>query len=521
MIDPVLRDFETRHHALIQQATRAFLLGWDEQRYAYLSTRYPHINQWYLLLDDANEPPSPDQYPGVTNLPADEKSIAQRLRQDPAHGYRKSVIFPSRLSLECTERLVNQLQSAITGLQEHQRITAITRYRLNQLRIRNFIQNINRLSGNVSTHRFYRSLHDHPIVCVAAGPSLRNDLDRLAQRQQQVFIIVCDAALTPCLNAGITPDLITTTDPAPNQWDLFFAANLDKLQNQTLVAPLTVAPSTLDRFPGRIMFIDQTGAEEFFQPYFFREMDVHAAPIAALPRSNVGLLNLTLALLLGGKSVALLGQDLGYRDQTEYTTAFNNYTCTLITTAQQAIWRRTYPNSFVVDEPVKFYPANDGQKTCLTPIFEYYLRDFEMFLEQPHAPVYNCSATGTQIQGAPYLPFSDFATQHLTERTKPTLAPQHPPARLSDYQIKKAFKTLKKNLKTVQQLCRQSLDSLHPQLPAALASYRDILNLLGEWNVDLAEYILTQRSQADVDRDYTRTLLTLVNQTAHEMETSL
>jgi len=51
-----------------------------------------------------------------------------------------------------------------------------------------------------------------PIVCVAAGPSLKNNIDYLAEIHEEVFIIAVSAALKPLLKKGIKPDLVTSLD---------------------------------------------------------------------------------------------------------------------------------------------------------------------------------------------------------------------------------------------------------------------------------------------------------------------
>ena len=157
----------------------------------------------------------------------------------------------------------------------------------------------------------YRGL---PAILVAAGPSLRKNIDRIRDADGRAVVIAVQTTLKPLLAAGIVPHFVTALDH--HEISTRFYENLPADLTTELVAEPKVSPAVLRAWrevPGRKL----TLLGNDFAERVLGELKLRRPTLAA--GSTVAHLSFTLAEWLGCSTAILVGQDLGFSDGLAYT----------------------------------------------------------------------------------------------------------------------------------------------------------------------------------------------------------
>ena len=76
----------------------------------------------------------------------------------------------------------------------------------------NIFQNIPAMLDSFPADTLKGVMKNNPAIIVAAGPSLKQDIETLGNRPKDSIIFSVDAALKPLLMNGIKPDWVVTCD---------------------------------------------------------------------------------------------------------------------------------------------------------------------------------------------------------------------------------------------------------------------------------------------------------------------
>ncbi len=148
-----------------------------------------------------------------------------------------------------------------------------------------------------------------PAVCVAAGPSLDNDLEILKKMQDKVIIISVDSALSALSKYDIIPDFVTTIDFQDENFEKFLPT-IEKRLPYTLIAMNKVSPLIIKRAPYNALSI--IIINELPQQWIVNALQSYHSIQAA---SSAAHLSLLFACYIGANPVILLGQDLGFPEE--------------------------------------------------------------------------------------------------------------------------------------------------------------------------------------------------------------
>lgn len=143
---------------------------------------------------------------------------------------------------------------------------------------------------------------DIPAIIVAAGPSLKNNIEELRSAKGKAYIFVVDRILDYVLNAGIEPDFIVTVDPIkPIE---YFTTRTDV--TIPLLCEMDSNWEILNQHRGKKIIYN-------CDPYFQR---MYLSQKKEPPILNTGASVATTAFAacvkLGFKRIVLVGQDLAY-----------------------------------------------------------------------------------------------------------------------------------------------------------------------------------------------------------------
>lgn len=150
-------------------------------------------------------------------------------------------------------------------------------------------------------------------IVVSAGPSLRRNLDQLADPRvrERVVVIAVQTVLKTMLARGIRPDFVTALDYHEVSRRFYEGLTESDCRGVTLVVEPKANPAILDAFPGRILCAEDELAEAVLG-------DLRRAHGPITPGATVAHLAYHLARHMGCDPVILIGQDLGFTDGQYY-----------------------------------------------------------------------------------------------------------------------------------------------------------------------------------------------------------
>lgn len=143
-----------------------------------------------------------------------------------------------------------------------------------------------------------------PAIVVSAGPSLSKNVRDLVHVKGRAVIIAVDTALRVLLEHGVQPDLVVSIDFTSNNLRYFDGMDTSSLR---LVVDSEVYPPILDRFEGRRFYAEI--ANKPASRWFSNAIGPRGGLDKGLSVAHTAFL---LALEMGCRPIALIGQDLAY-----------------------------------------------------------------------------------------------------------------------------------------------------------------------------------------------------------------
>ena len=251
----------------------------------------------------------------VAESPEEVELSLRMLESLSFRGYR---IVRLRGSCALFPGYYDRIESAFKQIMAGKLSDLLTRFAFETLWMKNIVKNLPYLCGNSSITPLRGWLSRKPAMVIAAGPSLRVQLDRIRRLSSRVHIIASDTALEPLLLGGIIPDFIVTLDGQYFTLSHFHSllTGTRKTSVPILVADVVSQPSLIKQWPGRIFFSAAsartgTGAPEV-NP-IVQSCSDHRLLLEPLPcGGSVATTALEFALFLGAEPVYLTGLDLAY-----------------------------------------------------------------------------------------------------------------------------------------------------------------------------------------------------------------
>ncbi|CAG0961805.1 hypothetical protein PHYC_00766 [Phycisphaerales bacterium] len=180
--------------------------------------------------------------------------------------------------------------------------------------VRNLLQNARWYATVPGVAELVGSQRGRPAVVVAAGPSLRRNIDLLARPElrERVVVIAVQTVLKQLLARGIRPDYVTALDYHEISARFYEGLTAGDVEGVTLVVEPKANPAILEAFPGKIRCVGDDTSDKILGPALHREMG------RIQPGATVAHLAYYLARHLGCDPVILVGQDLGFTDGQYY-----------------------------------------------------------------------------------------------------------------------------------------------------------------------------------------------------------
>lgn len=175
---------------------------------------------------------------------------------------------------------------------------------------RNAILNGKIIEKAAHSGHFKGSLDRVPAICIAAGPSAHQHLEKIRRIQGSHMVFACDAMLNACLDAGIMPHFTTAVERVPNLHKMF---DDNGMCGTTLIAPPVLHPSSLTNFANPPIF--WWAADDLYQ-WISPDVESYACGRSA------GTIQVAAALLAGCNPIYLVGHDLAFKDGKSHSDGF-------------------------------------------------------------------------------------------------------------------------------------------------------------------------------------------------------
>ncbi|MCC5814400.1 MAG: motility associated factor glycosyltransferase family protein [Leptospira sp.] len=214
---------------------------------------------------------------------------------------------PHRGSLQWQEKNYNRLRLIAEGFFHKKDVNLATLVRFEKIWTKNMIHNLTETLRFHPVSSLFDIARDIPILVVGAGPSLSDSLEDIKKYQNRFLILAVDTAVHILTRAGIEPDLIYTVDPQ--------ALNSAYLEGYEGEAGLILDPTSTYLTPRMEKLTGQLKGFFTTSPFPLTEIlqKICSQPIGSIPfGGSVSTNAYSLAKLMGGKPIYLVGQDLGF-----------------------------------------------------------------------------------------------------------------------------------------------------------------------------------------------------------------
>lgn len=289
-------------------------------------------------------------------------------------------------------------------------------------------RNGRRIAETPQLGRLHDCFADRPAVVVAAGPSLDKQLPLLREIQDRVVVIAIGQATRALVSAGIRPHLVHLLESRDVSHQLTDCGDT----RDFIVAPSADADPSIFDVPCRARFTVTTHNAEM-GAWIGRATDGAALPLSigggTVAQGAVGI-----AVLLGCRPIALIGQDLAFTDNRAYArgTAYDfveidvsedgkwHYTnmdrkADLLGAKEKSARRKGGPPE---REIVWVDGWNEGEKVATWRAYQSFIeqyREMGAYLNAHGRALVNCTEGGARIPELEHLSFRDFAARHAAE----------------------------------------------------------------------------------------------------------
>jgi len=260
-----------------------------------------------------------------------------------------------------------------------------------------FLENVPEIIKRGGVKELKDHFKDLPCVVISPGPSLKKDIEHLKAHRDKAIYLAVDSVTPFLMENDFIPDFICGIDPMPDNKVLFTDP---RLKDVPLIAIMQYTPEVMRTYPGRIFVSSQYGN----QIYGWLGQHWEDRGVIDCPGGSVSHFGLGIAEYMGCKPIAIIGQDLCFKD---------DYYCNNV----GKLLDSTVSDTHSIDRKEGSIPIENmhGEEVFTTGIFVAFKMWFEnKFLAMKNLgnQVYNLSDGGLHIENTEEMKFVDFIKEH-------------------------------------------------------------------------------------------------------------
>lgn len=349
-----------------------------------------------------------------------------------------------------------QMRQVITDFVAFSRTSMVTLVHNAQITCRNIAYNLPVQLATPPIDALKGRFKGHPGIIIAAGPSLRKNIDLLAAAKGKAVLAAVQTAFKPLLTHGIVPDFVTSLDF--HEMSRRYFQGIDDFHGVRLIAEPKCTWHVLDTFDGPMSLLDSSFSRLLIG-------DALAGRDGLPPGATVAHLAFYLIRYLGCNPIIFVGQDLAYSGHVFYVPGVEVHQSwrgeiNRFNTMETKEWERIVRNRAIL----RTVPDIHGQEVYTDELLFTYLEQFEKDFIGTSARLIDATEGGARLRGTEVMPLAqvletfcgtDIPADKFTERS-PTR--EWNPAKLPA--ARREIQERLGEVQAIQKLCVQFLEVL-------------------------------------------------------------
>lgn len=311
-----------------------------------------------------------------------------------------TIVWPSYLRLYGEE--IQETQQNLVKLLKHTRDSLGVNVSFQHRWIVNSLLNYPKTikTSNIISVEYQKVFDDKPVIIVAAGPSLNEELPLLKaiKEEESAYIFAVGSAINALLHAQITPHAVFSYDPEGVNQNVILKIKEKNITNIPLVFGTSVGCETIMHYPGKLIHM-VTSADTLSSNI------LRISPKVIIEDSpSIAVMTLQVVKKLNMAPIILVGQNLGYVNDTYYA---------------QGIQYKDFENNITEEQKKKMITVKDvhGHDMLTNESFMRMKRGLEITIQKyPYGRVINTTRQGVHIHGTEYTSLAEVRKTYLTER---------------------------------------------------------------------------------------------------------
>ena len=301
-----------------------------------------------------------------------------------------------------------EARKLITEFVAYSRMTLLTLVGNAQITCRNIAYNLPRYMSTPPIDVLRERFRGYPAIVVSGGPSLRRNIDLLAEASGKAVLIAVQTLFKPLLEREIVPDFVTALDFHALSRQYF--NGIRDGRGVHLIAEPKVSWHVLDEYDGPVSLLHSAYAEQLIG----REL---AGRDGLKAGATVAHLAFYLAEYLGCDPIIFVGQDLAFTGHCFYIPGVEahrtwrseiNRFCPMETKE----WERIVRNRSILRKVADMH----GREIYTDELLLTYLEQFERDFESTRARVIDATEGGARMRGSEVMTLREVIDRHCVRR---------------------------------------------------------------------------------------------------------
>ena len=259
-----------------------------------------------------------------------------------------------------------------------------------------FLENVPAIMRTAGVSRMNNLFKGHPAIIVSAGPSLEKNIHLLREAKGKAVIIAVDVVLPTLVPAGVIPDIVVVLEANRTQFLVF--QNIPLLRYIPAVFSGEVVHESLSSlYPGPMFFamIHNHPISTWVQRFWEDSGSSIEQFGGSVAHTAFGL-----AQLLGAEPIALIAQDLSFREKLHAGDVTGLF----------------YPDEYIEQNKRRNPIVKDifGEERYTLSQFLTFRTSFEKKISEMKGKVFNATEGGLPIKGAETIRLRDFIDEYCT-----------------------------------------------------------------------------------------------------------
>lgn len=304
-------------------------------------------------------------------------------------------------SAQVAGETLNELCHLITEFATYQRMSLLTLMGNSKITCRNIAMNLPHYVSTPPIDRLRDRFAGDPAIVVSAGPSLRKNIEQLADLKGRAVLIAVQTTLRPLMERGIVPDFVTSLDF--HEMSRKFFEGVGDLSAVHLVAEPKASWHVIDPYPGPVSILGNQWARLLIG----EELGARGSLPAG---ATVAHLAFYLAVHMGCDPIIFVGQDLAFTGHVFYVPGVEIHRAwrselNRFNTMEMKEWDRIVRNRPIQRKVI----GNSGEQLYADELLFTYLEQFEKDIASTSNQVINATEGGARIRGTETMPLAEAA----------------------------------------------------------------------------------------------------------------